>query len=57
MLRLTPETHQSREPASPTGALKAREIKVEELLDNSVIRELDESGFIKGLGLKSFEVS
>ena len=31
---------------------KVRDVKVEEVLDNSVIRELDESGFIKSLGLK-----
>jgi hypothetical protein len=28
------------------------DIEVNEVLDHSIIRELDESGFIKGLGLK-----
>jgi hypothetical protein len=32
--------------------LKVGDIKVDEGLDNSIIQELDESGFIKGLGLK-----
>lgn len=31
---------------------KIRDIKVEEVLDDTIVRELDESGFIKGLGLK-----
>jgi len=31
---------------------KVRNIKFEEILDDNIIRELDESGFIKGVGLK-----
>jgi ABC-type nitrate/sulfonate/bicarbonate transport system substrate-binding protein len=31
---------------------KVRDVKAEEILDDSIIRELDESGFIKSLGLK-----
>lgn len=31
---------------------RVKEIKLEEVLDDSIIRELDESGFIKSIGLK-----
>ena len=31
---------------------KVRDVKAEEILDDGVIRELDESGFIRSLGLK-----
>jgi hypothetical protein len=31
---------------------KVRDVKAEEILDDGIIRELDESVFIKGLGLK-----
>ena len=31
---------------------RVKGIKEEEILDNSIIRELDESGFIRALGLK-----
>jgi len=32
---------------------KVREVKAEEILDDSIMKELDDSGFIKSLGLKS----
>ena len=31
---------------------KVPDVKVEEILDDSIIRELDQSGFIKSLGLR-----
>ena len=31
---------------------RVRDVKTEEILDDSIVRELDESGFIKSLGLK-----
>ncbi|HEX9787361.1 MAG TPA: hypothetical protein VGB09_05005, partial [Candidatus Binatia bacterium] len=31
---------------------KVRDVKAEEVLDDSIMRELDESGFIRSLGLK-----
>lgn len=31
---------------------KVKDVKAEEILDDSIMRELDESGFVKGLGLK-----
>lgn len=31
---------------------KIRDVRIEEVLDDSIIRELDESGFVKSLGLK-----
>jgi hypothetical protein len=31
---------------------KVRDVRIEEVLDDSIIRELDESGFVKSLGLK-----
>jgi hypothetical protein len=31
---------------------KVKEVKAEELLDDSIVKELDESGFVKSLGLK-----
>jgi ABC-type nitrate/sulfonate/bicarbonate transport system substrate-binding protein len=31
---------------------KVRDLRIEEVLDDSIIRELDESGFVKSLGLK-----
>jgi ABC-type nitrate/sulfonate/bicarbonate transport system substrate-binding protein len=32
---------------------KVRDVKAEEILDDSIMKELDDSGFIKSLGLKS----
>jgi len=31
---------------------KVKNIKVEEIRDDSIVKELDESGFVKSLGLK-----
>lgn len=31
---------------------KVRDVKAKEILDDSVVKELDESGFIRSLGLK-----
>ena len=31
---------------------KVKEVKTEEILDDSVMKELDDSGFVKSLGLK-----
>lgn len=31
---------------------KVKDVKAEEILDDSIMRELDESGFVKSLGLK-----
>jgi hypothetical protein len=32
---------------------KVRDVKAEEILDDSIMKELDDSGFIKSLGLRS----
>ena len=31
---------------------KVKDVKVEEILDDSIVKELDESGFVRSLGLK-----
>jgi len=31
---------------------KVKDVKAEEILDNSIVKELDESGIVKSLGLK-----